>query len=109
MEPGWQMRKQASWGDVDFITGDWLAENNIAQEAAAMDAGTGEGFKKNGTYYYWCLRIATSIYANLTLSTSMGSSSAEYGCNCKEANQSRDQRRRTQPSKSCQEMPGAHR
>lgn len=47
MEPGWQMRKQASLGPVDFITGDWLAENNIAQEAAAMDAGKGEGFKKN--------------------------------------------------------------
>lgn len=47
MEPGWQMRKQATWGQVDFITGDWLAENNIAQEAAAMDKGTGEGFKKN--------------------------------------------------------------
>lgn len=47
MEPGWQMRKQATLGQVDFITGDWLAENNIAQEAAAMDAGTGEGFKKN--------------------------------------------------------------
>ena len=47
MEPAWQMRKQATWGDIDFITGDWLAENNIAQEAAAMDAGTGEGFKKN--------------------------------------------------------------
>ncbi|KAK3698985.1 hypothetical protein LTR37_016676 [Vermiconidia calcicola] len=47
MEPGWQMRKQASLGQVDFITGDWLAENNIAQEATAMDAGTGEGFKKN--------------------------------------------------------------
>lgn len=47
MEPGWQMRKQATWGQVDFITGDWLAENNIAQEATAMEAGTGEGFKKN--------------------------------------------------------------
>lgn len=47
MEPGWQMRKQASLGPVDFITGDWLAENNIAQEATAMEAGTGEGFKKN--------------------------------------------------------------
>lgn len=47
MEPGWQMRKQATLGPVDFITGDWLAENNIAQEATAMDAGTGEGFKKN--------------------------------------------------------------
>lgn len=47
MEPGWQMRKQAELGPVDFITGDWLAENNIAQEAAAMEAGTGEGFKKN--------------------------------------------------------------
>lgn len=47
MEPGWQMRKQASLGQIDFMTGDWLAENNIAQEAAAMEAGTGEGFKKN--------------------------------------------------------------
>lgn len=47
MEPGWQMRKQATWGQVDFITGDWLAENNIAQDAAAMEAGTSEGFKKN--------------------------------------------------------------
>ncbi|KIW36787.1 uncharacterized protein PV06_11073, partial [Exophiala oligosperma] len=47
MEPAWQMRKQATLGQIDFITGDWLAENNIAQEAAAMDAGTGEGFKKN--------------------------------------------------------------
>lgn len=47
MEPGWQMRKQASLGQVDFITGDWLAENNIAQEAAAMDAGKSEGFKIN--------------------------------------------------------------
>lgn len=47
MEPAWQMRKQATLGDIDFITGDWLAENNIAQEAAMLDAGTGEGFKKN--------------------------------------------------------------
>ena len=47
MEPGWQMRKQASLGPVDFITGDWLAENNLAQEQAAIAAGTGEGFKKN--------------------------------------------------------------
>jgi hypothetical protein len=47
MEPGWQMRKQCSLGPIDFVTGDWLAENNIAQEATAMEAGTGEGFKKN--------------------------------------------------------------
>lgn len=47
MEPAWQMRKQATLGQIDFITGDWLAENNIAQEATAMEAGTGEGFKKN--------------------------------------------------------------
>ncbi|KIV79466.1 hypothetical protein PV11_07028 [Exophiala sideris] len=47
MEPGWQMRKQATLGPVDFITGDWLAENNLAQEQAAIAAGTGEGFKKN--------------------------------------------------------------
>lgn len=47
MEPAWQMHKQCSLGQIDFITGDWLAENNIAQDAAAMDAGTSEGFKKN--------------------------------------------------------------
>lgn len=47
MEPGWQMRKQCELGQIDFITGDWLAENNIAQDAAAMEAGTSEGFKKN--------------------------------------------------------------
>lgn len=47
MEPAYQMRKQATMGDIDFITGDWLAENNIAQEAAAMEAGKGEGFKPN--------------------------------------------------------------
>jgi hypothetical protein len=47
MEPAWQMRKQCSLGQIDFITGDWLAENNIAQEAAMMDAGTGQGYKKN--------------------------------------------------------------
>lgn len=40
------MRKQASLGEVDFLTGDWLAENNLAQEATAMSSGTGEGFKK---------------------------------------------------------------
>ncbi|TVY57310.1 hypothetical protein LCER1_G001365 [Lachnellula cervina] len=45
-DPGRQMRKQASLGEVDFLTGDWLAENNLAQEAAAMSSGTGEGFKK---------------------------------------------------------------
>lgn len=47
MEPGWQMRKQCEAGPIDVVTGDWLAENNIAQEAAAMDAGKGEGFKIN--------------------------------------------------------------
>jgi hypothetical protein len=47
MEPAWQMRKQATLGEIDFITGDWLAENNIPQEATALENGTGEGFKKN--------------------------------------------------------------
>ncbi|TVY17127.1 hypothetical protein LARI1_G006006 [Lachnellula arida] len=44
-DPGRQMRKQARLGAVDFLTGDWLAENNLAQEAAAMASGTGAGFK----------------------------------------------------------------
>ncbi|KAM6477103.1 hypothetical protein HDV62DRAFT_238717 [Trichoderma sp. SZMC 28011] len=47
LDPGWQMKKQAELGQVDFITGDWLAENNLAQEAESMAAGTGEGFKAN--------------------------------------------------------------
>ncbi|KAK4939631.1 hypothetical protein LTR10_020131 [Elasticomyces elasticus] len=42
---GGQMRKQATLDPVDFITGDWLAQNNLAQEQAAIAPGTGEGFK----------------------------------------------------------------
>jgi hypothetical protein len=41
------MKKQAELGQVDFLTGDWLAENNLAHEAEPMAKGTGEGFKKN--------------------------------------------------------------
>ena len=48
LDPGWQMRKQAQLGQVDFITGDWLAENNLAQEVEPMSKGSGStGFKKN--------------------------------------------------------------
>ncbi|EEU35687.1 uncharacterized protein NECHADRAFT_97888 [Fusarium vanettenii 77-13-4] len=47
MDPGWQMKKQASLGPVDVLTGDWLAENNLAQEAIKIENGTGEGFKDN--------------------------------------------------------------
>ena len=47
LDPGWQMRRQAELGQVDFLTGDWLAENNLAHEAEPMVKGTGEGFKKN--------------------------------------------------------------
>lgn len=60
MEPGWQMRKQCELGDIDFITGDWLAENNIAQEAAAMDAGKSEGFKPNS---WQALQLSMEVIA----------------------------------------------
>lgn len=47
MDPGWQMQRQVAKGNVDFVTGDWLAENNLAQEAEAMAQDPELGFKKN--------------------------------------------------------------
>lgn len=61
MEPGWQMRKQCELGPIDFVTGDWLAENNIAQEAAAMDAGKSEGFKPNS---WQALQLSMDVIAH---------------------------------------------
>ncbi|KIX06700.1 uncharacterized protein Z518_04676 [Rhinocladiella mackenziei CBS 650.93] len=43
-DPGYQMLRQASDGEVDFITGDYLAEVNLAENAQAMAAGKHEGF-----------------------------------------------------------------
>lgn len=40
------MRLQASLGDVDFITGDYLAEVNIAENAEAMAAGNHPGWEQ---------------------------------------------------------------
>jgi hypothetical protein len=54
------MRKQCELGPIDFITGDWLAENNIAQEAAAMDAGKSEGFKPNS---WQALQLSMDVIA----------------------------------------------
>ncbi|KAF3919569.1 hypothetical protein ABW20_dc0102807 [Dactylellina cionopaga] len=45
-DPGYHMRKQAELGDVDFITGDYLAEVNIAQNAEAMAAGAHPGWER---------------------------------------------------------------
>ena len=39
------MRYQAEFGDVDFITGDYLAEMNIAENAQAYAAGTHPGWE----------------------------------------------------------------
>lgn len=44
-DPGYKMLEQASLGDVDFITGDYLAEVNIAENAEAMAAGTHPGYE----------------------------------------------------------------
>ncbi|KAF1812012.1 DUF1446 domain-containing protein [Eremomyces bilateralis CBS 781.70] len=44
-DPGYNMRMQAELGDVDFITGDYLAEVNIAENAEAMAAGNHPGWE----------------------------------------------------------------
>jgi len=44
-DPGYQMLRQATQGDVDFITGDYLAEVNIAENAEAMAAGKHPGYE----------------------------------------------------------------
>ncbi|EEH36004.2 hypothetical protein PAAG_00327 [Paracoccidioides lutzii Pb01] len=43
-DPGYQMLRQATLGDVDFITGDYLAEMNLAEHAEAMAAGHHAGY-----------------------------------------------------------------
>ncbi|KAF1851405.1 DUF1446-domain-containing protein [Cucurbitaria berberidis CBS 394.84] len=45
-DPGYHMRYQAELGDVDFITGDYLAEVNIAENAQAHAAGNHPGWEK---------------------------------------------------------------
>ncbi|OAL37369.1 hypothetical protein AYO20_03218 [Fonsecaea nubica] len=42
-DPGYQMRRQATLGDVDFITGDYLAEVNLADKAELFVAGQADG------------------------------------------------------------------
>ncbi|KIW17964.1 hypothetical protein PV08_05159 [Exophiala spinifera] len=43
-DPGYQMLRQAEQGDVDFITGDYLAEVSLAENAEAMRAGEHDGW-----------------------------------------------------------------
>lgn len=44
-DPGYQMRRQATQGDVDFITGDYLAEMNLAENAETYAAGKHDGWE----------------------------------------------------------------
>ncbi|KAJ6007262.1 hypothetical protein N7540_011238 [Penicillium herquei] len=44
-DPYYEMRRQASLGDVDFITGDYLAEVNLANNAEAYRAGNHSGYE----------------------------------------------------------------
>lgn len=44
-DPGSKMLEQATLGDVDFITGDYLAEMNLAENAEAMAAGRHDGWE----------------------------------------------------------------
>ncbi|KAG9788778.1 DUF1446-domain-containing protein, partial [Aureobasidium melanogenum] len=44
-DPGYQMRRQATLGPVDFITGDYLAEMNLAENAEKMAAGQHDGWE----------------------------------------------------------------
>ncbi|KAF2017610.1 DUF1446-domain-containing protein [Aaosphaeria arxii CBS 175.79] len=45
-DPGYHMRLQAELGDVDYITGDYLAEVNIAENAQAHAAGQHPGWEQ---------------------------------------------------------------
>ena len=45
MDPGYQMLRQAQQGDVDFITGDYLAEFNLAENAEAFARGEHPGYE----------------------------------------------------------------
>ncbi|KAJ0422751.1 hypothetical protein BJY00DRAFT_322325 [Aspergillus carlsbadensis] len=45
-DPAYEMYRQASLGDVDFITGDYLAEVNLANNAEAWRAGKHPGYEE---------------------------------------------------------------
>ena len=45
MDPGYQMLRQATEGDVDFITGDYLAEMNLAENAEGFAEGKHPGWE----------------------------------------------------------------
>ncbi|KAK4932528.1 hypothetical protein LTR66_015961, partial [Elasticomyces elasticus] len=44
-DPGSQMRRQADEGDIDFITGDYLAEMNLAENAEKTAVGKHDGWE----------------------------------------------------------------
>lgn len=44
-DPGYQMRRQATQGPIDFITGDYLAEMNLAENAEKMAVGQHDGWE----------------------------------------------------------------
>ncbi|KAG2412980.1 hypothetical protein HFD88_010539 [Aspergillus terreus] len=45
-DPAYEMYRQATLGDVDFITGDYLAEVNMANNAEAWRAGKHPGYEE---------------------------------------------------------------
>ncbi|KAL4867676.1 hypothetical protein BDV12DRAFT_186478 [Aspergillus spectabilis] len=45
-DPAYEMYRQATFGDVDFITGDYLAEVNLANNAEALRAGKHPGYEE---------------------------------------------------------------
>ena len=45
MDPGYQMLRQITQGDVDFVTGDYLAEMNLAENAEAFATGHHPGWE----------------------------------------------------------------
>lgn len=46
-DPGYQIYRQATRGDVDFLTGDYLAEMNIADHAQAYERGEHDGWEQS--------------------------------------------------------------
>ncbi|KAL5003476.1 hypothetical protein BDV10DRAFT_180601 [Aspergillus recurvatus] len=45
-DPAYEMYRQATLGDIDFITGDYLAEVNLANNAEAWRAGKHHGYEE---------------------------------------------------------------
>ncbi|TGZ79388.1 DUF1446-domain-containing protein [Ascodesmis nigricans] len=52
-DPGYQMHRQAELGPIDFITGDYIAEANLAWNASSYRAGQHPGYEPTAKDGLW--------------------------------------------------------